>query len=111
MDWQVLKELRKGIIKLSLPDDAASAEKFLDKFTKDGKKCVEPYIYRSGERFVKCNLHRCADSSCQYYRALKDIKRRKAETEEKRGTTCGKKMLLWKRFMAINICPRCRVNQ
>ena len=90
MDWQVLEELRKGIIKLSLPDDAASAEKLLDKFTKDGKKCVEPYIYRSGgypytgERFVKCNLHRCADSRCPYYRALKDIKRRKAETEEKR---------------------------
>lgn len=117
MDSRVLEELRKGKIKLSLPDDAASAEKLLDKFTKDGKKCVEPYIYRSGgypytgERFVKCNLHRCADSRCPYYRALKDIKRRKAETEEKRGTTCGKKMLLWKRFMAINICPRCRVNQ
>lgn len=97
MDWRVLEELRKGIIKLSLPDDAASAEKLLDKFTKDGKKCVKPYIYESGwhyytgERPIKCNLHRCANSRCQYYRALKDIERRKAETEEEKERLVAKK--------------------
>ena len=91
MEAEILEKLRKGAIKLSLPDNVEFDEKFWAKFMKNGKKCAEKYCYESGyhhytdTRLAKCNWDSCDDVDCQL--SCKALKRRKEDAEKKKEAT------------------------